>query len=239
MFSIFKKEINTFFASSIAYLVIGVFLLINGLFLWVFRGDFNILEAGFADLNAFFFITPWFFIFLIPAVTMRSFSDEMRLGTIEILKTKPMTNWQIVMGKYAGAVLLIFIALIPTVVYIYSIFKLGNPIGNLDWGSTIGSYIGLVLLGAAFTSIGIFTSTLSSNQIIAFLFGVILSYLLFAGFDALQEIDFLGLDFLTKIGMKGHFESISRGVIDTRDVLYFVCVIYFFLALTKLNVDKK
>ena len=239
MFSIFKKEINTFFASSIAYLVIGTFLLINGLFLWVFRGDFNILEAGFADLNAFFFITPWFFIFLIPAITMRSFSDEMRLGTIEILKTKPITNWQIVMGKYASAVLLIVIALIPTAVYIYSVFKLGNPVGNLDWGSTIGSYIGLVLLGASFTAIGICTSTLSGNQIITFLFGVILSYLLYAGFDALQEIDFLGLDFLANIGMKGHFESISRGVIDTRDVFYFVCVIYFFLALTKLNVDKK
>ena len=178
-----------FFASPIGYLVIGLFLLINGLFLWVFKGDFNILHAGFADLNSFFFIAPWFFIFLIPAITMRSFSDEMRSGTIEILKTKPITEWHIILGKYLGALILICIALLPTLTYIYSIFQLGNPQGNIDWGTVLGSYIGLILLGAAFTSIGIFTSTLSHNQIIAFLLGVVLCYFVYAGFDALEALD--------------------------------------------------
>ena len=145
MLAILKKELNSFFASPIGYLVIAVFLLINGLFLWVFKGEFNILNAGFADLNAFFFIAPWFFLFLIPAITMRSFSDEFRLGTIEILKTKPLTDWQIVLGKYFGALMLIILALIPTLIYVFSIVKLGNPVGNLDIGSTIGSYIGLII----------------------------------------------------------------------------------------------
>ena len=160
MVAILKKELNAFFASPIGYLVIAVFLLSNGLFLWVFKGEFNILNAGFADLNAFFFISPWFFLFLIPAVTMRSFSDEFRLGTIEILKTKPLTNWQIIFGKFFGALVLIIFAIIPTVIYMYSIVKLGNPAGNLDFGSTIGSYLGLLFLASSYTAIGLFTSTL-------------------------------------------------------------------------------
>ncbi|MEN8125840.1 MAG: gliding motility-associated ABC transporter permease subunit GldF [Bacteroidota bacterium] len=239
MFAILKKELNTFFASPIGYLVIIVFLLINGLFLWVFKGDFNILNAGFADLNSFFFITPWFFIFLIPAITMRSFSDEIRLGTIEILKTKPLSNWEILSGKYFGALLLIIIALIPTLIYVYTIVKLGNPVGNLDIGSTVGSYIGLLFLAGAFTSIGLFTSTLSNNQIVAFILGALLSFFMFYGFDALTELNFLPDFNVEKIGMHVHFNSISRGVIDTRDIIYFLSVTFFFLFLTKINLEKK
>lgn len=239
MIAILKKELYTFFTSPIGYLVIGVFLLVNGLFLWVFKGDFNILHAGFADLNSFFFVTPWFFIFLIPAITMRSFSDEIRSGTIEILKTKPITDWDIILGKYFGAAILIIIALLPTLTYVYSVYQLGNPTGNLDFGSTLGSYLGLILLGAAFTSIGIFTSTLSGNQIIAFLVGIVLSYLMFTGFDALQELQLIDSVNLEMLGMRSHFESIGRGVIDTRDLIYFLSVICFFLALTKLNLDKQ
>ena len=228
-----------FFASPIGYLVIGLFLLINGLFLWVFKGDFNILHAGFADLNSFFFIAPWFFIFLIPAITMRSFSDEMRSGTIEILKTKPITEWHIILGKYLGALILICIALLPTLTYIYSIFQLGNPQGNIDWGTVLGSYIGLILLGAAFTSIGIFTSTLSHNQIIAFLLGVVLCYFVYAGFDALEALALVSTGIMESLGMRLHFDSISRGVADTRDIIYFISVILFFLLLTKINLERK
>lgn len=239
MLAILKKEFNTFFASPIGYLVIAIFLLINGLFLWVFKGNFNILNAGFSDLSNFFYLAPWFFMFLIPAITMRSFSDEIKLGTIEILKTKPLSNWQIVLGKYFGAFLLIIFALIPTLTYVYTVDQLGNPVGNLDFGSTIGSYFGLLFLAAAFTAIGLFTSTLSNNQIVAFILGVTLSFLVFYGFDAVAELNLFKNYAIQNIGMNEHFKSIGRGVIDTRDILYFVSITFLFLFLTKTNFDKK
>ena len=237
MIAILRKELNLFFASPIGYLVISVFLVINGLFLWVFKGDFNILNAGFADLNSFFYITPWFFIFLIPAITMRSFSDEIRLGTIEILKTKPITNWQIITGKYLGALILIVLALIPTLTYVYTINRLGNPVGNLDFGSTLGSYFGLLFLAGAFTSIGLFASTLSNNQIVSFIMGAIFCFILFYGFDALAELISFNNFQVDSIGMNSHFKSISRGVIDSNDIVYFISVSYLFLYLTKLKFD--
>ncbi len=237
MFAILKKELNSFFSSPIGYLVIGVFLVTNGLFLWIFKGDFNILDAGFADLNSFFFIAPWFFLFLIPAITMRSFSDEFRLGTIEILKTKPLTNWQIVNGKFFGALTLIILALIPTLIYSVSINNLGGEIGHLDSGSTIGSYVGLLFLASTYTSIGLFTSTLSSNQIVAFLLAIIICFVLYFGFDALA--DFNLVDGIQNLGMKSHFDSISRGVIDSRDLIYFISTTVFFLFLTKLKLTQE
>lgn len=239
MFAILKKELNLFFATPIGYLVIAVFLLINGLFLWVFKGDFNILNAGFADLNSFFFITPWFFIFLIPAITMRTFSDEIRLGTIEIIKTKPITNWQIVMGKYAGSFILIFLALIPTLTYVYTVIQLGSTIGNLDFGTTLGSYFGLLFLASGFTSIGLFTSTLSNNQIVAFITGVAFSLFMFYGFEAIAELNIIQNFNIENLGMISHFKSISRGVIDTKDLIYFMTITYFFLFLTKINFDQQ
>jgi len=239
MLAILKKEFNTFFASPIGYLVIAVFLLINGLFLWVFKGDFNILNAGFSDLSNFFYLAPWFFIFLIPAITMRSFSDEIKMGTIEILKTKPLTNWQIVLGKYFGGFALIIFALIPTLTYVYTIGQLGNPIGNLDFGGILGSYFGLLFLAGAFTAIGLFTSTLSNNQIVAFIIGVTLSFGMFYGFEATAELNLFNNYTIQNIGMNDHFKSISLGVIDTKDILYFVSVTFFFLFLTKMNFDKK
>lgn len=237
MIAILRKELNLFFASPIGYLVILVFLLANGLFLWVFKGDFNILNAGFADLNSFFYITPWFFIFLIPAVTMRSFSDEIKLGTIEILKTKPITNWQIVLGKYFGSFLLIILALIPTLTYVYTVHQLGNPIGNLDFGSILGSYFGLLFVASSFTAMGLFTSTLSNNQIIAFILGLALSFFMFYGFEAISELNTTYKIEIENFGMHTHFESISRGVIDTSDIIYFVTITYFFLYLTKIKID--
>ncbi|MGK0455656.1 MAG: ABC-2 type transport system permease protein [Paraglaciecola sp.] len=239
MKAILKKEFNSFFASPIAYLVIGVFLLINGLFLFVFNDDFNILNAGFADISPFFYLAPWVFLFLIPAITMKSFADEFNNGTIELLKTKPLSDWQIVLGKFWASLLLVLIAIIPTFIYVYTVYKLGNPIGNIDFGSTIGSYIGLLFLASTYTAIGLFTSTLSKNQIVAFILGVFITFFLFYGFDAIATS--FGDYSLTiqKIGINEHFKSISRGVIDTRDLLYFLSVTFFFLFITKSRLDHE
>ncbi len=235
MFTIIKREINSFFSSTIGYLVIAVFLVINGLFLWVFSGNFNILDAGFADLSSFFELAPWVLLFLIPAVCMRAFSDEMKMGTLELLLTKPLTLKQIVLGKYFGAVILILIALIPTILYVFTISELGNPQGNWDVGSTIGSYIGLLFLVLAYTSIGIFSSTLSQNQIVAFIIAVFLCFVLYYGFDGFSSTSFN----ISDLGMKAHFDSVARGVLDTRDLIYFFSVTVFFIALTILKLKQK
>lgn len=237
MFAILKKEINSFFASPIGYLVIAIFLLLNGLFLWLFKGEFNILNYGFADLSSFFFLAPWILMFLIPAVTMRSFSDEKKQGTLELLLTKPISHLNIVLGKYFGAFILVLLALLPTLLYVYTVYKLGNPIGNIDIGSTLGSYFGLVFLVASYTAIGIFSSTLSSNQIVAFITSVSLCLLFYIGFEGIA--DFISSTFIEQLGMRWHFNSISRGVIDTRDIIYFLSITICFIVLTKLNLTKE
>lgn len=230
MKSIALREIKSFFGSPVGYLVIGIFLLLNGLFLWVFDGEYNILQSGFADMSPFFTLAPWILIFLIPSVTMRSFSDEKKQGTIELLLTKPLSLWQIVNGKFIGSFLLIVIAIIPTLVYVYVISSLGMPEGNIDLGSTLGSYFGLLFLVAAYTAIGIFTSTLSENQIVAFLFSVFLCFIFYYGFEGISNYAKGFEDSVSRIGMNYHFKSMSRGVIDTRDVLYFVSVSFLFLS---------
>ncbi len=238
MFAIFKKELTLFFSSAIGYLVISIFLIISSLFLWVFNTDFNILNAGFADLNSFFFIAPWIFSFLIPAITMRSFSDEISAGTIEILKTKPVSAWGIVGGKYLGALTLAFIALIPTFVYIYSIYTLSSPLGNIDTASLIGSYIGLFFMTSTFTAIGVFSSTLSDNQIITFIAAISIILFLYAGVDAFANL-FPTLEIsIQKLGMLAHYKSIGSGVLDTRSIIYFLSLSFFFLLLTKQQITK-
>ena len=235
MITIIKREINSFFSSTIGYLVIAVFLVINGLFLWVFSGNYNILDSGFADLSPFFELAPWVLLFLIPAVCMRAFSDEMKMGTLELLFTKPISLKQIVLGKYFGAVILILIALIPTVLYVFAISELGNPPGNWDVGSTIGSYIGLLFLVLAYTSIGIFSSTLSQNQIVSFIIAVFLCFVLYYGFDGFSSSSFN----ISELGMKAHFDSVARGVLDTRDLIYFLSISILFLGLTVLKLKKR
>tara|TARA_R110002126_G_scaffold277373_2_gene423197 strand:- start:2803 stop:3522 length:720 start_codon:yes stop_codon:yes gene_type:complete len=239
LITILKKEFNSFFASPIAYLVIGVFLLITNLFLFIFNDNFNILNAGFADVTPFFYLAPWVFLFLIPAITMKSFADEFNSGTIELLKTKPISDWQIVLGKFWASLLLVCIAIIPTFIYVYTVYQLGNPIGNIDFGSTIGSYIGLLFLAATYTAVGLFTSTLSKNQIVAFILGVFITFILFYGFDAISNS--FGNDALTikQLGINEHFKSISRGVIDTRDLIYFLSVTIFFLFITKTRLENE
>ncbi|MBD0831875.1 gliding motility-associated ABC transporter permease subunit GldF [Aestuariibaculum sediminum] len=237
MLAILKKEINSFFAAPIGYLVIAIFLLLNSLFLWLFKGEFNILDYGFADLSSFFLLSPWILIFLIPAVTMRSFSDEKKQGTLELLLTKPISHTHIVLGKYFGVFILILIALLPTLLYVYTVYQLGNTVGNLDLGSTVGSYFGLLFLVASYTSIGIFTSTLSNNQIVSFIIAVFLCFFFYIGFESVA--DYTSNDFIDQLGMSLHYKSMSRGVLDTRDIIYFLSITVLFIVLTKLTLNKE
>ncbi|MEC8683794.1 MAG: gliding motility-associated ABC transporter permease subunit GldF [Bacteroidota bacterium] len=237
MLAILKKEFHSFFASPVGYLVIGLFLILNGLFLWVFDNDFNLFDYGFADLTPFFQLVPWIFIFLIPAVTMRSFSDELRLGTLELLLTRPITTLQLVLGKFFGALLLLILALIPTLAYVYAIYQLGNPQGNYDQGVLIGSYLGLLFLAATYTAIGVFASTLSENQIVAFLIAALLCFLFYFGFNGIA--DTLNIEILKTFSLQMHFESIGRGVIDSRDLVYFLSITSVFIGLTVLKLESK
>jgi ABC-2 type transport system permease protein len=241
MFTLLKKEVRGFLSSLIGYIVITVFLLINGLFLWVFTSDFNILNFGFAGLDGLFMIAPFVFLFLIPAITMRSFADERRSGTIEFLLTKPLTDTQIILAKYFAGVVLVIFSVLPTLVYFYSVYQLGLPKGNIDTGGMWGSYIGLLFLGAGFVSIGIFASSLSNNVIISFIVAVFMCLFFYVGFDFIHSLEMFGpVDlFIKSLGINAHYTSMSRGVIDTRDVVYFVSLIAFFVLLTRLSVESR
>lgn len=233
MYSIFKKEIRSFLSSLIAYVVIIVFLLIIGLFTWVFA-DGNVLSQGYSNLDVLFFMAPWVFIFLISAITMRSFSEEIKQGTFEILSTKPITDFQIIMGKFLASVVLVIFAILPTLLYFYSVYQLGLPKGNIDVGATWGSYIGLVLLGASYCSIGIFASAVTPNQIVAFILSMFLCFFIYVGFQQLSSLSLFGSwdSLVQSLGIQLHYDSISRGVVDTRDLVYFGSLMSIFLGLT-------
>ena len=234
MIAIFKKEIRSFFTSPIGYLIIGLFLLLNGLFLWVFKSPFNIFDYGFADLSNFFLLAPWVFLFLIPAITMKSFSEERKLGTLELLLIKPISTLQLVSGKFLGAFTLCFIAVLPTIVYVFSISNLGLIEGNYDIGVVTGSYFGLLFLIAAYTSIGLFSSSISDNQILSFIIAIALCFVLFFGFDALSTLftDGSTQQLVKSFGANAHFERIAQGVIDIQDITYFLSLTLFFCYIT-------
>ena len=241
MLSILRKEINTFFSSLIGYMVIGIFLVTIGLMMWVFP-TYSVLEYNYATMDQLFNLAPVIFTFLIPAITMRSFAEENQTGTIELLSTRPLSDWEIILGKYLACVLLVIIAILPTVVYYYSIYQLGAPKGNLDAGATLGSYFGLVLLGATFASIGVFASALTKNQIVAFILATFLCFFFFWTFFFLSSLPaFVGtIDYIVQmIGIDYHYNSISRGVIDSRDLIYFLSVITFFLFCTQLALGRR
>jgi ABC-2 type transport system permease protein len=234
LLTILQKEIAVFFSSLVAYITIGIFLLVMGLFLWVYP-ESSILDYGYAGLENMFSTVPYIFMFLIPAISMRSIAEEKKEGTFELLATRPLTDWHIVLGKYLACLVIVALTLLPTLVYYVSIYQLGASVGNIDTGAVIGSYIGLFLLGGAFTAIGIFASSLSKNQIIAFVVSLFLCFFAFSGFDSLSHIiSFQGVDaFLTGLGINEHYQSISRGVLDTRDLIYFLSFISIFLVITK------
>lgn len=241
MISILKKELNSFLSSLTGYMVVLVFLILNGLFLWVFPGSFNLLDAGYAGLNGLFFLAPWVFLFLIPALTMRFFADELKTGTIELILTKPISELKLVLGKYFAGLILCLIALAPTLIYLLSIYLLGQPQGNLDWGATLGSYIGLVFLSGVYVSIGIFASSLTENQIVAFILSLFFCFFCFTGFEQIAMLlSHTGMELsIEKLGINYHYNAISRGVIDTRDVLYFISLISLFLFGSKLSLQSR
>ena len=240
MRSIFLKEINTFFSSLIGYIAVGVFLLATGLFMWVFP-DTSIIDYGYATLDQLFSIAPNIFLFLIPAITMRSFAEEQQSGTMELLATRPLSDAAIIGGKFWASVALVGVALVPTLLYYVSVYTLGDPVGNIDTGAVIGSYVGLMLLAAAFTAIGVFASSLVTNQIVAFLMGMMLCFGLYMGFEYISKLPFgIGIeDKIALLGMNAHYDALGRGNILLADIVYFVSVIIFFLALTRYQLQKR
>lgn len=234
MLAILYKEISGFFSSLVAYITIAAFLIVTGLFLWVFP-ESSILDYGYAGLDSFFNIAPYIFMFLIPAITMRSIAEERKDGTFELLATRPITDWDIVLGKFLASVAIVVLTLIPTLIYYITIYQLGVIRGNVDRGAVIGSYIGLLLLGSAFVSLGLFASSLGKNQVIAFTIAVFMCFLFFSGFDSFSQMISLQSfsSYLTGLGINQHYQSISRGVLDTRDLIYFLSFCAVFLLLTK------
>lgn len=240
MWSVCKKEFRQFFSSLTGYIAIIVFLLLNGLFLFVFP-DSNILDFGYATLDQFFELSPWILLFLIPAITMRSFADEFRAGTFEILRTKPLTTAQLVTGKFLGSFFVVLIALLPTFLYAVTIDQLSVQ-GGIDVGGTIGSYLGLMFLSAVFLAISICCSSFTNNAVVAFILSAFVCFIVYTGFNAISQIPALesGADYyIEMLGIDFHYRSISRGVVDSRDIVYFCSVIIFFLLFTNRNVAKR
>ncbi len=234
MFAIFKKEIRSFFGSLIAYLVIAVFLLGISLFMWVFPNS-NVLDYGYADMDTLFSTSPYIFLFLIPAITMRSFAEERKTGTIELLFTRPLRAWDIVLGKYFACFCLVLFALLPTLLYYYSVYQLGNPVGNVDTAGTMGSYFGLILLGAVFTAIGLCASAFTKDQIISFILAFFLCFVFYQGFSSLASADDAGgfSYYVMQLGIDYHYNTIRKGLIDSRDLVYFFSIIFIMLFITK------
>jgi ABC-2 type transport system permease protein len=238
MIQVFKKELNSFLNSLIAYVVIGVFLTSMGLLMWVFT-ETSVLEYGFADMDTLFSLGPYVFIFLVPAITMKSFAEEKKMGTMELLLTKPLTDWDIVFGKFLATFALVLLSLLPTLIYYVSIHKLGNPVGNIDSAGVAGSYIGLMLLSVVFCSIGLLASSITTNQIVSFILAAFLSFIFYVGFDSLSSLAGNAGLFIKQVGILYHYESLGRGVIDSRSVIYFASVSGFILLATKTVVHSR
>lgn len=241
MFALYKKELATYFHSLIAYLVIVVFLIIISLFLWVFPTEYNVLNFGYANLDSFFLITPIVFLFLIPAISMRLFAEEKKSGTIELLFTRPLSEIEIIAAKYLAGFSLILIALLPTIVYVFTVYRYSFPISNIDLGVIWGSYLGLLFLAAAFLAVGIFTSSLTDNQVVAFLISVSISAFAYLGFEIIYSLDLFGqFDlFVKSLGIQSHYSSMRRGVIDLRDLIYFLSISGMFLLFTHTILTKR
>lgn len=241
MLVLLRKEFSNFFSSPMGYIVIGVFLLITGLFLWVFRGEYNILDNGYANLNGLFIMAPWLYLFLVPAITMRLFAEEKRTGTLELLLSRPITRTSIVLSKYLAGLLLVAVSLIPTLVYFLSVYAMGDPMGNIDMGGTWGSYIGLLLLAAVYVAVGVFASSLTDNQIIAFIIAAVVCAVFYYGFDLVAQTSNSGStqNLISSLGISAHYDAMSRGVIDSRDLVYFLVVIAAFVFGTKQVIERK
>lgn len=241
MLYILKKELVSFFSSLTGYIAVGVFLLLCSWFLWLSPNEFNVLNAGYANIDGLFYLAPWAFLFLVPAITMRSFAEEKKTGTMEMLLTRPITETRLVLGKFLAAVAVIALSLLPTLLYFYTVSALGNPIGNVDGGATWGAFIGLLLLASCYAAVGIFASSLTDSQIVAFLIAAALCFFLFIGFDGLAALPFVkGVNSLiANLGINEHYKSVSRGVVELRDVLYFFGVMVIFVAAARLKLKAR
>ena len=240
MFYIFKKEFRSFFSNATGYIVIGIFLLLTSLLLWVIPGQYNIFETGYAQLDGLFYLAPWLFLMLCPAITMRFFAEEKQSGTWELLTTKPLSKWAIVLGKFFAGWALVLVALLPMIFYFFVVYHLAEPEGNIDTGAFSGSYFGLTFLAAIYVAIGIFSSSLSNNQIVSFVTAVVISFFMFYGFEVISStINLQQITIMTEnLGIQSHYKSISRGVIDSRDLIYFFVVVFIFLFLSEKKVSK-
>jgi len=238
VFTIFQKEIGSFFNSLVAYMVMAVFLIAVGLIVWVFP-DSNVLDYGYADLNAFFSLAPYVLLFLIPAITMRSLAEESRTGTLELLLTKPIKNWELILGKFLANWILVLLTILPTILYYISIYKLGNPVGNIDSAAVFGSYIGLFLFSGVLVSMGIWSSSLNENQIVAFILGVFLSFIWYIGFGSISTL--LGSGFAADIfswtALDEQYRALGKGLVDSRNVIYLLSLMVFFLFMTYWRVE--
>lgn len=241
MIALYKKEIRAFLYSLTGTMVIATYLAINAAFLWILPGQFNLLDSGWANIDGLFILSPWIFMFLLPAITMRMFSEEKRNGTLELLFTQPLSEWQIVGAKFLAAFSLVLFALLPTLLYFYSLYDLGAPRGSIDLGGTWGSYIGLFLLGGAYAAIGLFSSSLTNNPIVAFLLAALLCFTFFFGIEEIAKLlpHGHGSRLLAGLSINAHYVSVSRGVIDSRDLVYFLSIILFFLSGTRLHLQSR
>jgi ABC-2 type transport system permease protein len=241
MWSLLKKEIVGFFSNLTGYVVITVFLLANSSFIWLFRNPLNVLNTGYATLDSLFALAPWIFLFLVPAITMRMISEEKRTGTLDLLYTRPVNELQIILAKFFASWALVLLSLLPTLVYFWSISRMGSPQGNVDMGGTWGSYIGLLFLGGIYASIGIFASSLTENQIVAFILAVLLSFLMYRGFEFLGDSVTSGKVSLmiSRAGIEYHYSSMSRGVLDSRDMLYFILVEGLYILGTRIVLQSR
>jgi ABC-2 type transport system permease protein len=241
MYTLYLKEVKSFFSSLMGYIVLAVFVIASSLFMWVFPGELNILDAGYASMDTFFIMAPWVFLFLVPAITMRLFAEEYKSGTLELLLTRPLTSLQVVLAKYLAAVSLVLLSLLPSLISFISVYLLGNPPGNLDSGGTWGSLIGLFFLATVYAAIGLFCSSLTDNQIIGFLIALVLSFFVYIGFESISSLfsDPSTEDLIRLLGINEHYKSMSRGVLDSRDMVYFLGLITLFLLGTRMVVDRR
>lgn len=241
MLALLKKELRSFFSSVVGYIVIIVFLGINCSFLWIVPSNTNIIDSGYASIDSFFDIAPWVFLFLVPAITMRLFAEEERSGTLELLFTQPISDIKIILSKYFASIILVWISIIPTFIYFISVYFLSNPVGNIDLGATWGSYIGLFFLVSIYCAIGLFASSITKNQIIAFIVGMFFCFLFYIGFDYISGISIFSAFqmIIINFGINEHYVSISRGVLDSKDVIYFICVNIIFVLTTRFVLESR
>lgn len=241
MFAIFIKEVSGFFSSLTGYIAASFFLVVIGLIIWVFPGSMNLLDGGYSTLETLFVIAPWVFLFLVPAITMKTFAEEKKNGTIELILTRPISDTQLVLGKYFASVLLVLLILIPSLIFFLSVYLLGSPVGNIDTGGTWGSFIGLFFLAASYAAIGVFASSLTDNQIVSFILAMVIALFVYTGFDSTASLGiFSEFKFvLVQLGINEHYSSMSRGVIDTRDVVYFACLSSIFISATRIRIQSR